>query len=57
MSWNDNVSKLTPKSQTGKFTFHDASTLTASLIMVGTSGLNGGSVDWSIIQNFNFTKQ
>ena len=54
MSWNDKVSELTPKSQTGKFTFHDASTLTASFIMVGTSGLNGGSVYWSIdgVQNF-----
>ena len=59
MSWNDKVSKVTPESQIGKFTFHDASTLTASVLMLGTDSYNGGNVDWyyNDFITLNFTKQ
>ena len=60
---NDFIGKLNPKSKIGRFTFNDASTLTASVIMLGASSVNGGSVywcdDWLKVkaQTLNFTKQ
>ena len=60
---NDVIGKLNPKSKIGKFTFHDASTLTASVSMLGASSVNGGFAYWYDdyygvkVQTLNFTKQ
>ncbi|WP_432633332.1 hypothetical protein, partial [Brachyspira sp.] len=60
---NDVIEKLNPKSQIGKFTFHDASTLTASVNMLVASSAGGGFVLWYDVyykvgvQTLNFTKQ
>ena len=45
--------------KTGKFTFHDASTLTASVIMLFMIEYNGGYIYWydGGVQTLNFTKQ
>ena len=62
-TFNGMTRYLTPKSQIGKFTFHDASTLTASVIMMTVNGVNGLAV-WphmwvtrGDVQTLNFTRQ
>ena len=55
--FNDSIGRLDTKSQIGRFTFNDASTLTASVIMLGTS--SAGYVYWyrDGFQTLRFRKQ
>ena len=56
--FNSKISELSPKSQTGKFTFSDASTCAVSIYTIERGTTFGGWVNWAnSINNYTFTKQ